>query len=52
MLTLKHVRLIEKHSEQLVGELTEQFISRNVPLTFERFRPQNWNWQRQRSVAT
>ncbi len=24
MLTLKLVRLIEKHSEQLVGELTEQ----------------------------
>ena len=35
----KLVRLIEKHSEKLVGGLTEQTHLSNIPLTFERFRP-------------
>ena len=52
MLTLKLVRLIEKHSKELVGVLTEQVHLSERTSAFERFRPQNWNWQRQRSIAT
>ena len=52
MLTLKLVRLIEKHSEELAEGRRKKFSCRSVPLTSERFRRQNWNWQRQRSIAT